>query len=836
VDASRVRARRTELGLTRDELAERARLARSTLQLVETEGRASLSTISRVAEALSLAPAQLMLDAGARDHDVHVRALAARGLVPPPPPEVLLGRSGMLTQLRAILAAGPTVLALVGPMGIGKTAIASTLARELSAGGVVAWLSESRLGDTFAGYDLQLRVAEALGFAARMPPPTTPATAIDAIFRAQAGQLLRAVVLDDVRTTRFAAHFAAASTVVCTTHSRAVAEAIASVVIEVPSLEGAESRALLDLYVSSERLVADPEGARRLLDRLGGVPRSLHIAGRALRELSLVQPGEYAARIDADPGAHTAPTERIALDPDERRNASQIVGYEELEAALPASTRALFRALAVFEDRAFSLGWAAGAAGVTRADAARETSLLRDRYLVRDAPSTTSEPRFVLDDHAAWYCRSRAGDLAPHLARLRAHALRAAELLRASDERERDERYAAERDVWSIALSPPTVGRPWEAPDALRRALRAEGVDPVLALSLWRVLATRPGMLEDSVTQHAYVAAHTADEREGTDGLGACAALVAGMRLSAVARDQAIAAAFLLEAGERFARVRPARAVNVWGAAARLLAPSHGPAVALTVMERAKALADTLPSALDRALRTLDVAQMCVWADMFAPPWERIEGELDRVLVHAATLEDSKRVPIESTVAIVRALFAVKRGEADVVSPSLVASLERLEASIETSAFTRGALMGLRAWASGPSGSAARRDGMAAARARFRDALRERASSRSEYGMAEVVWLAWLFRAVPWDDTTRPAILGALDPWVGLAPAVYDPIQPEDPPRFGHFLGVAIPVGCLFELLDRDLLDEAYLLSERRRGPEDLDTQRLRELRDLRGE
>jgi hypothetical protein len=492
--------------------------------------------------------------------------------------------------------------------------------------------------------------------------------------------------------------------------------------------------------------------------------------------------------------------------------------------------------LAVFEDRAFSLGWAAGAAGVTRADAARETSLLRDRYLVRDAPSTTSEPRFVLDDHAAWYCRSRAGDLAPHLARLRAHALRAAELLRASDERERDERYAAS------ATSGPSRSRLRPSVDLGKHPtrcvarLRAEGVDPVLALSLWRVLATRPGMLEDSVTQHAYVAAHTADEREGTDGLGACAALVAGMRLSAVARDQAIAAAFLLEAGERFARVRPARAVNVWGAAARLLAPSHGPAVALTVMERAKALADTLPSALDRALRTLDVAQMCVWADMFAPPWERIEGELDRVLVHAATLEDSKRVPIESTVAIVRALFAVKRGEADVVSPSLVASLERLEASIETSAFTRGALMGLRAWASGPSGSAARRDGMAAARARFRDALRERASSRSEYGMAEVVWLAWLFRAVPWDDTTRPAILGALDPWVGLAPAVYDPIQPEDPPRFGHFLGVAIPVGCLFELLDRDLLDEAYLLSERRRGPEDLDTQRLRELRDLRGE
>jgi hypothetical protein len=116
---------------------------------------------------------------------------------------------------------------------------------------------------------------------------------------------------------------------------------------------------------------------------------------------------------------------------------------------------------------------------------------------------------------------------------------------------------------------------------------------------------------------------------------------------------------------------------------------------------------------------------------------------------------------------------------------------------------------------------------------RFRDALAARPTSRSEYGMAEIVWLAWLFRDVPWNDTTRPAILGALDPWVGLAPAPYDAGVADDPPRFGSFLGVAVPVGCLVELLDHVVLGEAHAVSERRRGPDDPDTQRLRDLRSL---
>jgi hypothetical protein len=122
---------------------------------------------------------------------------------------------------------------------------------------------------------------------------------------------------------------------------------------------------------------------------------------------------------------------------------------------------------------------------------------------------------------------------------------------------------------------------------------------------------------------------------------------------------------------------------------------------------------------------------------------------------------------------------------------------------------------------------------MSLARARFREALAARPTSRSEYGMAEIVWMAWLFRDVPWNDTTRPAILGALDPWVGLAPAPHDPSEPDDPPRFGPFLGVAVPVGALVELLDHALLEEAHAASERRRGPDDPDTQRLRDLRDL---
>jgi transcriptional regulator with XRE-family HTH domain len=242
-----MRARREALGLSRDELAERARLARSTVQAVEATGRASPSTALRLAEALGLSSADVLLRLR-----TSVRRGSPRVLAAPPPPPVLVGREALLAALRAHLRPSPStagrgqVIALVGPAGIGKTALAARLAHELAAEGPIAWIE----GDGSS-------------------PPSTG---------------LRAVFLDDVRTEQAAARLA--GTVICTTRSQALAEALGARTLPVTALEDHEARELLASYVGHAALDADRDGTRELLRRLGGVPRKLHIAGRALRELA----------------------------------------------------------------------------------------------------------------------------------------------------------------------------------------------------------------------------------------------------------------------------------------------------------------------------------------------------------------------------------------------------------------------------------------------------------------------------------------------------------------------------------------------------------------------
>src|ERR1039457_3147782 len=117
-----LRHSRLEAGLSQEALAARAGLSVGAGASLERGRRRSprASTVTALADALNLAPeARAALVHAARRHSA---------AAPEPP---LIGRESELAQLASMLRAsdGIHVITLVGPGGVGKTALAAALAR-----------------------------------------------------------------------------------------------------------------------------------------------------------------------------------------------------------------------------------------------------------------------------------------------------------------------------------------------------------------------------------------------------------------------------------------------------------------------------------------------------------------------------------------------------------------------------------------------------------------------------------------------------------------------------------------------------------------------------------
>ncbi|WP_203909727.1 ATP-binding protein [Rhizocola hellebori] len=195
--AALLRARRHAAGLTQAELAERAGLGERTLRDLERgrSARPQRTTVELLAKALDLR--------GSDHLDFLAAARGVRGLTPvapvrpiagdsafrlPAPPE-LLGREGDLAGLSAHLTAQPGLTTLVGLAGVGKSALALSIANRLEPlfPGGVAGISLA-IGDS--AFDITQAICTVLGIArpaqiaARLADPVL--LLVDGLHRAEA--------------------------------------------------------------------------------------------------------------------------------------------------------------------------------------------------------------------------------------------------------------------------------------------------------------------------------------------------------------------------------------------------------------------------------------------------------------------------------------------------------------------------------------------------------------------------------------------------------------------------------------------------------------------------
>jgi transcriptional regulator with XRE-family HTH domain len=522
VNGERIRQRRNALGLTRDELAEQSRLNARTIARAETEHgyRLSAGSIRDLAAALSVLELEIIRDP-IQEQQTRLRQL---GLAAPASPEPWVDRPDALDWLRERLGgSSPRACCLAGPSGIGKTALARYAARALAAyfpyG--VAWVMASREGRPVDALQEQLRIADALELRQRLPPPEqVDADTFAEIFVATMGEQRRLLVLDDVvdieLLRRFDVH-GAGNFVLATTHHLHVAERFGHDALSLGSMDVNDTRRILTHHLGEDRVRADQDGVLRLHKALGGIPRSIHIAGQILQRERLVGLNAYAGRILRDPAAGQLP--EALRSP----ATSLMVSFAQIQPHVSPGAWALLGALSVFDEVPFSLAWAGTAAGASRDPSGNASgaavgddirvhlSELLDIYLVTTEPASGpggpvpgEDVRcYRLESHVPLFARGVLGEgrgaVLAHLAR------HAAAQARAMRERGDWDALRGDQVLWSQVLDALLASvfdmdavRAWDGVQPVS-AMRGAGVPEQGALTPDDTAATLVGIALDFV-------------------------------------------------------------------------------------------------------------------------------------------------------------------------------------------------------------------------------------------------------------------------------------------------------------------------------------------------
>jgi|GEM_PF-2657406 len=443
--------RRRELGLTQEALGALAGLTERTVRSGERGRPISAASARAFAAALGV-PLQALRW---RSPDELSRRLAAAGCAPSPPPSPWAPRRRESERLiTAFEGAERGLVAVIsGPPGIGKTALARYVAAALRGRfpGGVAWVHGARSELEQVPLS-QLRVAAALDFGARLPPAEIIGPdAFAQAFRTNLWTARRLVVLDDVARVSDVVAFATPEDeawVLVTTMHRSVAEMPADLVVEVGPLDDDVSLELLTAHVGAARVEAERDDSTRLVELLGGVPRSLHIAGRVLERERFTRIGEYVDRLERSPAEPVDPLRDAATPAD----TSFTSAFVQLARSLSPAAWRFFGALSAFGGRPFRATWAAAVGAVDEADARRYLGELVEFFLVT-AGEEGPQPNFTLDAQSQRVARWVAGDAA-HVADerlLERASARAAELARLPSA-EAVASFAQNAGAWSFAI------------------------------------------------------------------------------------------------------------------------------------------------------------------------------------------------------------------------------------------------------------------------------------------------------------------------------------------------------------------------------------------------
>lgn len=449
--------RRRDLGLTQEALGTLAGLTDRTVRAAETRRPVSMATARLLSAALEVPLPALVWRSSAEVQ----RQLASAGYAPGTPPKPWGARPVEVQRIVDALADAShgAVCIVSGPTGIGKTALACFAARALADRfpDGVAWVHAG--GANLEGpLAWQLQLAAAFYFQASLPPPgLVGREAFNQAFRRSLWTGRRLLVLDDVARTADLACFVGpgdAARVLVTTMHRAVAEMPGHVVVPVGPLDEDVGVALLGDHLGRARVQAEPAAARRMVRLLGGVPRSLQIAGRVLKRERYTLLEDYAGRLEASPREPVDPLADAITDHD----ASFTTVYAQLRASLSAGVWPVFGALSAFGPRSFSAAWAAAVADVPASDVRRSLGELAEFYLLAEVESpaeasAAAGPRFVLDAQSQRAARWIAGAGAREAEdRLVDHAVRLGEALDAQPAAACLQSFTRDAELWRHSL------------------------------------------------------------------------------------------------------------------------------------------------------------------------------------------------------------------------------------------------------------------------------------------------------------------------------------------------------------------------------------------------
>ena len=387
----RVRRQRQERGWTQEELAERAQLAVRTVREIEA-GRVR------------------------RPHRESRRLLAdalGLGAEPAPlgcqlPPEVpdLTGRSEQLATLeRHLLGTGAVPIAVVtGAPGTGKTALAVRAAHRVRGifpdGQLHAQLRRPG-GEPVPATEVLAQFLRALG----LTTSTLPEDAGErtALLRARLTGRRVLMVLDDAVGAGQVRPLlpATAGCAVLVTSRSALTSIEGGLLVELGVLAADDALRLLDRVVGADRVAAEREAAREVVQLCGHLPLAVRIAGARLAARPGWPVSALAARLaDEDRRLTELASGDLAV------RASLEVGYR----GLPAEARRALRLFGLLRVPSVPAWIPSALLGI--APPAGETVLdrLLDARLVEAAPpGQDGEPRYRLHDLVRAFARERAG-------------------------------------------------------------------------------------------------------------------------------------------------------------------------------------------------------------------------------------------------------------------------------------------------------------------------------------------------------------------------------------------------------------------------------------------